>query len=356
MLTLRAHWLAVCAARRGAFFHQSAAKAKRARRERVEEELKATSATAITSDEGLVAKQTQVRQAYVQHRIKQLTRARPVMVWRLLLDPTSFVRSVENFFDFSFAVKAGVVRFSFRDWDKQMAFPLVSWRTTEAERSRERKAMKALVKRIRRKLERSSQGLQEEEEEAELSQKEREDRAAERRARRARKEGKMQRLLERLKALDWEDREVRTARVKASIALQRVQAKQDADPHNFGHFTPVLDHPTWTGMVIKLQLQRPLIPPMTEEDERLWAQKVSHRQPTDEEGKQNNHIELDGGDDHDAGERKQKQKQRRPQVDHDEQKNCGDDEGRREEEGQEEEVELKEQPAVDEDIEFLEEQ
>ena len=337
--------------RRGAYFHQTAAKAKRARRERVEEELKATSATAVTSDEGLVAKQTQVRQAYVQQRIKQLTRLKPVMVWRLLLDPTSFVRSVENFFDFSFAVKAGVVRFSFREWDKQMAFPLVQWRATEGERTKQRKAMKALVQRIGRKLERSSQGLQEEEEEGEaregqggLSQREREDLAAERRARRARKETKMRRVLEQLKALDSEDREARTAEAKAAIAQRKVQAKQDAEPHNFGHFTPTLDHPTWTGMVIKLHLTRPLIPPMTEEDQRVWAQKLSHRHPTHDEGKRN-HIDVDGGDD--EGEKE-------AQGDEEEHKGGGD-EGVREGREEEEEEEVKEPPAEDDEIEFMDE-
>ena len=255
------------------FFHQSVAKARKKRELRVQEQLKVTSALAVTSEEGLVAKQTQLRQAYVASRIRALTQRRPLMLWELLLDPTSFVRSVENFFDFAFAVRDGVVRLTFEEWDAEMAFPLVSWRVSEREAQRQRKKMQHALQRLNDKLEHNSQALEDEPGDGEQGSGalNAQDRAALRAARREKRVRRVYALVRRMRALDAAELAERQAQARASIARQKAEAQQDRDPHNHTHFTPTLDYHTWSGMVIKLGLREPLIPAMTEEDEREWA-------------------------------------------------------------------------------------
>jgi hypothetical protein len=252
------------------FFHQTAVKAKAKRRKREEEELKETSAMEVTSEEGLVAKQTQLRQAYVKWWIRKLTKDRAVSVWRLLVDPTSFVRTVENFFDFSFAVRDGVIRLC--DWDEEGGYPMVRWRTTEAQRVKQIRQTKTTLERLTQKLQRQSEG----DADADLSPQTREDSAALRRARRERREKKLQRLLHRMKEMEAAGTLAeKTAKVKEDIAREKAQAVRDSDPRNIAHFTPVLDYHVWSGMVVKLKLSEPLIPAMTAEEEARWAKKLS---------------------------------------------------------------------------------
>ena len=333
------------------FFHRAEVKQRAKRQRRAEEELKETTATEVTSEEGLIAKQTQIRQAYVKDHIKRLTKDRAVSIWALLLDPTSFVRTVENFFDFSFAVRDGVIRLC--DWDEEGGYPMVRWKTTQQQWMKEVKQMKATLDRLRKKLERQSQGERPNDVDADLSPQARKDRAARRRAKRARREEKAQRLLQSMKEMEREGTLAeKTEKVKEELARQKAQAVRDSDPRNVAHFTPVLDYHVWSGMVIKLGLTEPMIHPMTAEEERRWAKKLSKApNPSitgDSSSRKSKRIHLN------ADEMEDEEKEAEAEAADD---RSGKDE-RKEQHGEEEEeegleVEEFKEPMDDDEIEFL---
>ena len=137
----------------------------------------------------------------------------------------------------------------------------------------------------------------------------------------------------------------KTAKVKEDIAREKAQAVRDSDPRNIAHFTPVLDYHVWSGMVVKLKLSEPLIPPMTREDEVRWAKKLSKAvipsasEDNPQPRKQRRIDEYAKG-----GGREEKER-------NEEDEGNGKDERKEEEEEEEEEEEYKEADGDDE-VEF----
>ena len=345
---------------RGSFQHLSAPKQRKRREKRAEDKLKATAALTLQSDAGLESKQTQGRQAYMRHHFRRLTRRRSVLIWRLLIDPASFVRTVENFFDFSFLVREGVVSMEFRDGDTQLGFPFVRWRDNEQQRQKQRKRMQDTLSRLQAKLaeDRSREGEGEElggpaagngdaeqpsadngrQQWRRIFAGEQDAAAARREARRRRRDDRVLRILHHLKRMDEEDAADLTQRTKLALARQKQRFAADEDPASLTHFSPVLDWHVWSGLVLKLGLRHSLIPPMRPEDELRWRARGQHKmeEQKEEDGEDDNGREQDEREDNGKEEKRdgsQRQRAARARV---RQRNDEEPDGEQEREQEEE--------------------
>ena len=243
---------------------------KRTQGRQHDEELVTSTATTLDSAEQLVDKQTHMRQLHVLRHFKRLTRngQRAVWLYELLVDPHSFVRTVENFFDFSFLVK-GNVRMEWEEWDSEMAFPMVRWRRSEQERTRERKRMERRLRRLKQRIAARQEAGEpgEDETAADAERREREDRQCER----------LVALLRSLNDLPPTQRRLTQSQAQSAAAEHRRQAATDESEANVAHFTPTLDYHAWSAIVIKFGLREARIPPMTGEEERRLRERMDRR-------------------------------------------------------------------------------
>ena len=240
---------------------------KRTQRRQRDEDLVSSTATTLDSSEQLVDKQTHMRQLHVLRHFKRLTRhgTRAIWLYELLVDPNSFVRTVENFFDFSFLVKDNV-RMEWMEWDAEMAFPMVRWRKSEQERTRERKRMERRLRRLKQRIAAREAGG-DEETAADAESREREDRQCQ----------QLVALLRSLNQLSDAQRSLTQSQAQSAAAERRQQAATDEAEANVCHFTPTLDYHAWSSIVIKFGLKEAKIPPMTDDEERKLRERMDKR-------------------------------------------------------------------------------
>ena len=285
---------------------------KKSQRRQRDDDLVSSSATTLDSAEQLVDKQTHMRQLHVLRHFKRLTRngMRAVWLYELLVDPHSFVRTVENFFDFSFLVKDNV-RMEWCDWDAEMAFPMVRWRRSEQERTRERKRMERRLRRLRQRVaEREEQ--EEEETAADAERREREDRQLE----------QLVALLRSLNQMPTAERRLTQSQAQSAAAEQRRQAATDESEANVCHFTPTLDYHAWSSIVLKFKLTQAKIPPMTDEEERRLRERMDKRARRKKEAKREDGEE---GEDEEEEEEEEKEADGMEEAEGEEEKEDEDD-------------------------------
>ena len=278
---------------------------KRSQRRQRDEDLVSSTATTLDSSEQLVDKQTHMRQLHVLRHFKRLTRngSRAVWLYELLIDPNSFVRTVENFFDFSFLVKDNV-RMEWMEWDVEMAFPMVRWRRSELERTRERKRMERRLKRLKQRVAERQEAGDEDETAADAESRDREDRQCQH----------LVSLLRSLNQLPPTQLRLTQSQAETAAAEQRRQAATDESEVNVCHFTPTLDYHAWSSIVIKFGLAEAKIPPMTDEEERRLRERMDRRakrkkgkekEAEDEQDEENEAEEKDGRDVEEEAEEKE---------------------------------------------------
>ena len=240
---------------------------KRSQRRQRDEDLVSSTATTLDSTEQLVDKQTHMRQLHVLRHFKRLTHngTRAIWLYELLIDPNSFVRTVENFFDFSFLVKDNV-RMEWMEWDAEMAFPMVRWRRSELERTRERRRMEKRLRRLKQRIAQRQEAV-EDETAADAERREREDRQS----------LQLVSLLRSLNQLPSPQRHLAQSQAESAAAEQRRQAATDESEANMCHFTPTLDYHAWSSIVVKFGMKEAKIPPMTDEEERRMRERMDRR-------------------------------------------------------------------------------